>query len=156
MLDMGIPVALCSDAYAIDPLNRMIQGYHLHRHFERFTKGSRSLDPLELLQMATRGAAKVFGVEKDSGSIEEGKRAYIVLLDLDKEVFDPFWNPDFWKLPPQGDRGEDWLEPMRKLIQCGAVSCRDVCAVFVGGKKVYPSNDGYHAPVPPWKSECSG
>jgi cytosine/adenosine deaminase-related metal-dependent hydrolase len=136
MLDMGIPVALCSDTYAIDPFNRMTQGYHLHRRFAPPGRNSRELKARELLRMATIGAAEVFELQGETGSIEVGKRADIVLVDMAGKIFDPFWNPDFWCSGRTHGR-DDWLKPIEKVIECGCLSCRDVRVVLIGGREVY-------------------
>jgi cytosine/adenosine deaminase-related metal-dependent hydrolase len=137
MITKGIPLGLCSDTYAIDPVSRMIHAYHLHRYYDGSPE-SRKLEKLEPLKMATIGGATVFNLDDEMGSIEIGKDANIVLLDLSSEVFNPFWTPDFWN--DKSTSTYEWpdpLEPLRKLIQCGTLSCRDVCKVIVGGEEIY-------------------
>ncbi len=51
---------------------------------QRVSYGASSIDAYSCLYSATMGGAKVFGLEKESGSIEKGKRAHIVLIDLFK------------------------------------------------------------------------
>jgi imidazolonepropionase-like amidohydrolase len=41
------------------------------------------LSPLEALQAATGGAARIIGAEQDFGTIEPGKWADLVILDAD-------------------------------------------------------------------------
>ena len=137
MLDKGIPVALCSDSYAIDPFSRMIHAYHLHRFFESHKYGSRMLSSLETVEMATIGAARAFGLDEELGSLEKDKRANVVLLDFSLKQFDPFWKPDFWLKNPKS-QPNNWLYRIEKLIQCGAVSCRDVHTVIADGNVVKP------------------
>lgn len=136
MISEGIPVGLCSDTYAIDPVSRMIHAYHLHRYYEG-THGPRDLKKFEPMEMATIGGATVFNLQDEMGSIKERKAANIVLFDLSTEVFEPFWIRDFWKSSSRSIyKWPDPLKPLRKLIQCGSLSCRDVCKVIVGGEEI--------------------
>lgn len=136
MMNKRIPVGLCSDTYAIDPISRMIHAYHLHRYYDGAREG-RELEKIEPLEMATIGGATVFNIHDEMGTIEVKKDANIVLLDLSSEVFDPFWSPKFWKgSSTKTYKWPDPLEPLRKLIQCGSLSCRDICKVIVGGEEI--------------------
>lgn len=136
MLDSGIRVGLCSDAYAIDPIGRVTQGYQLHRCYRTKRRGSRELRPLELLQLATRGAARVLGLD-NMGSIEDGHVANLVLLDLSAESFDPFWDARFWPRTRPGTDKPDWRYRIGRLFACGALSSREVHTVIVGGQVIY-------------------
>ena len=69
----GIPVVAGTD--------QGIPGYSLHRELELYVEAG--FTPLEALQTATLGAARALGVERESGSIETGKRGDILLLDAD-------------------------------------------------------------------------
>ena len=57
-----------------------------------------SLDPTkasakEIVKMATLDGAKVLGKEKMIGSIEKGKRADLITINLDKPHLAPMFNP---------------------------------------------------------------
>lgn len=69
----GIPMVAGTD--------QAIPGYSLHREIELYAQAG--FTPLEALQAATIQAARAVGVEKDSGSIEAGKRGDVLLLDAD-------------------------------------------------------------------------
>jgi cytosine/adenosine deaminase-related metal-dependent hydrolase len=47
------------------------------------------MDARTVLYMATMGGAKVMGKEKEIGSLEEGKKADIILLDMNKAHSSP-------------------------------------------------------------------
>ncbi|TFG71364.1 MAG: hypothetical protein E4H27_04780, partial [Anaerolineales bacterium] len=47
------------------------------------------LTTIQAMQMATINGAKAFGVDKDLGSLEPGKRADIVIIDFDKSHLTP-------------------------------------------------------------------
>jgi imidazolonepropionase-like amidohydrolase len=53
-------------------------GYSLHEELQRFVAAG--FTPLEALQTATLNPARFFGVEEQSGSVEKGKFADLVLL----------------------------------------------------------------------------
>lgn len=58
-----------------------------------FGSGAESLGTDEALYMATQGGAKVLGMEKLVGSIEAGKYADIITLDLNSAHLQPNYNP---------------------------------------------------------------
>lgn len=69
----GIPIVAGTD--------QAIPGYSLHREIEIYVEAG--FTPLEAIQSATIQAAKALGVEKESGSIDPGKRGDVLLLDAD-------------------------------------------------------------------------
>jgi hypothetical protein len=69
----GIPIIAGTD--------QSIPGYSLHRELELYVDSG--FTPLEALQSATILAAKAIGAEKESGSLEPGKRGDVLLLDAD-------------------------------------------------------------------------
>jgi len=69
----GIPVVAGTD--------QAIPGYSLHRELELYVEAG--FTPLEALQAATIVAARAVGVEKESGSLDVGKRGDVLLLDSD-------------------------------------------------------------------------
>lgn len=68
----GIRIVVGTDALA---------GFSYHRELELYVKAG--IPETAVLQMATIGAARVMGREKDLGSIEVGKLADVVLVDGD-------------------------------------------------------------------------
>ena len=69
----GIPMVAGTD--------QAIPGYSLHREIELYVEAGFS--PLEALQAATIVAARALGVEKESGTLEVGKRGDVLLLNAD-------------------------------------------------------------------------
>ncbi|MGI8961466.1 MAG: amidohydrolase family protein [Bryobacteraceae bacterium] len=72
----GIPIVAGTD--------QAIPGYSLHRELELYAEVG--FTPLEALQASTIVAARAVGVEKESGSLEAGKRADVLLLNADPLV----------------------------------------------------------------------
>ena len=56
-----------------------IPGFSLHQEFRELAKAG--LSPLEILQMTTLNGAEFLNREATMGSVEEGKKADLVLLD---------------------------------------------------------------------------
>lgn len=50
---------------------------------------SKNMDSYEVLKMATINGARALGLDREIGSIEEGKIADIILIDLDSEITNP-------------------------------------------------------------------
>jgi len=95
MLSAGISIGLGTDGCAsnntLDLFSEMDLCAKLHK--------VSGLDPTALpaeivLEMATLGSARVLGLEKDIGSLEPGKKADIILLDLKQPHLQPFYHPD--------------------------------------------------------------
>ncbi|HTI96598.1 MAG TPA: amidohydrolase family protein [Rudaea sp.] len=61
------------------PMPWIYPGYSLHDELERLVDCG--LDPAQALRAATVGAAKLLGLHADRGTVEQGKRADLVLLD---------------------------------------------------------------------------
>jgi cytosine/adenosine deaminase-related metal-dependent hydrolase len=91
LMEAGATVALGSDATApdrsADMFRHIQQAMHYHRtHF----RDPAVLPAGKALEMATIDAAAALGLERDIGSLEAGKRADIMLLDLARAHLVPF------------------------------------------------------------------
>ena len=94
MLEAGINVALGTDGTASNNNLNMFEELHLASLIH---KGA-AQDPLlvsakEAILMATVNGAKALGFEKEVGTIAVGKKADIILIDLDKIHLTPYNNP---------------------------------------------------------------
>jgi imidazolonepropionase-like amidohydrolase len=58
-----------------------VPGYTLYRELELYVEGG--MTPLEAIQTATLVPAHVVGRERESGTVEAGKRADLAILDAD-------------------------------------------------------------------------
>ena len=83
LIDAGVTVALGSDASApdrsADMFRHMFQATRYHR---RHYRNERVLPPGKVLEMATIDSAKAFGVEDELGSLEAGKKADVICIDM--------------------------------------------------------------------------
>lgn len=65
----------------MNPFNPVLPGWGLHQELMLLQESG--LTPMEALQTATRNPARYFGILNDTGTIEVGKSADLVLLDSD-------------------------------------------------------------------------
>ena len=96
LLESGVTVMLGSDGNSpntsFDMFRHMVQCMHHHRSYYRNTT---YLPAGKVLEMVTIDAARALGMEKEIGSLEVGKRADIVLLNMFKPHLYPFNMPVF-------------------------------------------------------------
>ncbi|HET9837626.1 MAG TPA: amidohydrolase family protein [Candidatus Angelobacter sp.] len=69
--EAGVPIVAGTD--------QSVPGYSVDREIELYVKAG--FTPMEAIQAATLAPARAMGMEKDSGTIEPGKRADVVLVD---------------------------------------------------------------------------
>jgi imidazolonepropionase-like amidohydrolase len=69
----GIPIMAGTD--------QTIPGHSIHREIELYVKAG--FTPMEAIQAATVVPARAMGLDKDSGSVEVGKRADLIVIDGD-------------------------------------------------------------------------
>jgi 5-methylthioadenosine/S-adenosylhomocysteine deaminase len=94
MLSRGITVGLGTDGCASNNNLDMFQEMDSAAKLGKIAK----LDPTampakEVIRMATIGSARALGVDKMTGSLEAGKQADIVLIDLQQPHLTPLYNP---------------------------------------------------------------
>jgi putative selenium metabolism protein SsnA len=77
MLKRNVRVGLGNDGYIFDMFENMRAAFLLHRVHH---KNPNAIDPYTILQMATINGAGLYGMGKEIGSIEEGKKADIVII----------------------------------------------------------------------------
>jgi cytosine/adenosine deaminase-related metal-dependent hydrolase len=82
LLDAGVNVAIGADGA---PCNNNLDGLfemRLAALLQKPLHGPRAMPAATVLRMATMGGATALGLEKETGSLEVGKRADIAVLDL--------------------------------------------------------------------------
>ncbi len=94
LIEAGANVVMASDAGApdrsFDMFRHMFQCKRYHgRHF----RDSNVLPPGKILEMTTIDGAKAFRLDNELGSLEAGKKADIILVDLDQPHFYPLNMP---------------------------------------------------------------
>jgi len=77
MLAQQITVGLGNDGYIYDTFENMRAVYLIHRVS---TRNPNAIDLYSILEMATINGARLYGIDKDIGSIEIGKKADIISI----------------------------------------------------------------------------
>ncbi|NLY46600.1 MAG: amidohydrolase [Tissierella sp.] len=93
MLKMGIPVALGTDGSSSNNNLDMFEEINLASIVNKAVNmDALSVSALSAIKMGTINGARALGLDDEIGSIEVGKKADIILLDLDKPHFYPRHN----------------------------------------------------------------
>ena len=84
----GIPMGFATDWMMNDPFEGMRNAIHALR-----LRSGRvdALTTAEALWYSTMGAAQVLGLEHEVGSLEAGKKADLILVDLERPHLEPFY-----------------------------------------------------------------
>jgi len=116
-LKAGIPVGLGTDGPAANNNLDLFEEMNTAAKLQKLQHGDPSILSAETtFRMATMGGAQVLNMEKEIGSLEPGKHADIVLIDMQRAGLTPLYNV------------------YSHLVY--AVRGSDVSTVFVNGKKV--------------------
>jgi len=94
LLEAGIPVGLGTDGSAsnndVDMFGEMNSAAKIHK----VTRMDPTvMDAATTVHMATMGGAAVLGSDRAIGSLEPGKKADIIMLDLNQPHLTPMYNP---------------------------------------------------------------
>ena len=121
MLDCGVKVAMGTDSTGLNDDDDMIQEMRLSWQLQRVPGlNSRYVSSSEVFNMATLGSAKATGFAESIGSIEVGKKADLVLLDI-RRAMTPTASPS--------------ISMLDLLLQ--RITKSDVDLVLIGGKIVF-------------------
>ncbi len=94
MIDRGITVGIGTDGSAsnnnMDLFTEMDMAAKLHKVQ---TMDPTVMDALTVLKMATIEGAKALGLSHETGSLETGKKADIIIIDTHKPHLTPMYNP---------------------------------------------------------------
>ena len=94
LIDAGVTVMLGSDGVAPDRSYDMFRHMFQAMRYHRFYFRDESVLPAgKVLEMVTIDAARALGMEKDLGSLEAGKKADIILIDMFKPHLYPLNMP---------------------------------------------------------------
>jgi cytosine/adenosine deaminase-related metal-dependent hydrolase len=137
MLKKGITVSLGADGAPCNNMLDMFGEMRLAALIQKPSHGAETMTAQEVFAMATAGGARALGLFHDIGSIEQGKKADLVLLNLGKP-----WNS------LRLERGED-------IYSCIVYSGRpaNVESVLIDGAWIY--RDGQHCRLDPEESTAT-
>ncbi|KOF20018.1 hydrolase [Ensifer adhaerens] len=115
LMEAGVTVSLGTDAAAPDRSFDMFRNmFQAHRYHARHFRDDSVLPPMQLLEMATIEGARALSMENEIGSLEAGKRADIILVNMRQ--------PHLW--PP--------VHPLQRLARLA--NGADVDTTIVGGR----------------------
>jgi 5-methylthioadenosine/S-adenosylhomocysteine deaminase len=84
MLDAGIPVAMGTDGQACNNGQEMLDTFKWVLNVHKLNSGNAAiLSPEQVIRMACRNGAYAFGQPDLIGSLEPGKKADLIIVDLD-------------------------------------------------------------------------
>lgn len=118
LLDQGVEIGIGADGAPCNNTLDMFQEMRLTALLHKVRCGPESMNARTVLQMATIGGARTLGLDHLIGSIEVGKKADLVLLDLN----------DFHTFPSYE------ADPYSRVVY--AASRGNVDSVWVDGKRV--------------------
>ena len=94
LLSKGVVVGLGTDGCASNNNLDMFQEMDTAAKLHKVYRGDpTTMDAVSVVKMATINGAKVLGLEDDVGSIEVGKKADLIVIDLNKPHLTPLYNP---------------------------------------------------------------
>src|SRR6185503_1338544 len=83
MLELGISVSLGADGAACNNRLDMFTEMRSMALLQKVLHGPEAVPAHQALRMATHGGAKALGLDKEIGSLEIGKRADVIVVNLD-------------------------------------------------------------------------
>lgn len=95
LLAKGITVSLGADGAPCNNTLNMFEEMRLAALIQKPIHGPRAMNAHTIFEMATLGGAAALGLEREVGSIEAGKKADLVLLDLER-TWNPYESSDFY------------------------------------------------------------
>ncbi len=136
-LSAGVAVGLGTDGAAsnndLDMFEAMRQAAFLHK---LISKDPRTLSAQTALEMATIGGARVIGRAKDLGSLEQGKRADLIIVRMDQPRQTPMYDPiSHLVYTTRGDDVETTIVNGRVLMRGGRVLTVNESEVLAAARK---------------------
>lgn len=119
MVQAGIVVGLGTDGAMWSNSNDLFREMKCMALVHSLHSGVRTFAPQDILDMATVNGAKLFGLEQELGTIQQGKLADIILVDATRPHMTPL----------RTGKAENVSS---NIVYCATGS--DVCDVFVGGR----------------------
>ena len=123
LLSRGISVSLGADGAPCNNSLDMFQEMRQAALIQKPVHGPTSMSAATVFELATRGGAAALGIDRETGSLEAGKKADMAVLDLGR-----FWNP------------VDESNPYSAIVYSG--SPENVRYVMIDGAWVF--RDGVH------------
>ena len=117
LLDRGLTIGLGTDGAASNNNLDLFEEMRSASLLAKLVSGHPdAVCARDALVMGTIGGARALGLDRTIGTLDPGKQADLIVIDLDQPHFDPLYNP------------------ISQLVYCA--SGRDVRDVFVAGQRV--------------------
>lgn len=132
LLDAGVNVALGTDGAGSNNTLDLLGEARLASLLAKITRAdARALPERRALEMATLGGARALGMEAQVGSLETGKQADLVAVDLGAPRFQPVYDPVSALVHTQAGSAVShvWVGG-RPLLADGALTHMDITAVL--------------------------
>ncbi|MBI3961819.1 MAG: 5'-deoxyadenosine deaminase [Deinococcus sp.] len=132
MLELGIPVAIGADGA---PANNNLDGFlemRLAALIQKPWHGPRAMPAHQVFELATLGGARALGLAESIGSIEVGKRADLVVVDLNQLHTAPAGRGDVIARLVYAARGSD----VRHVVVDGRLVVQDGRLLTVSEREI--------------------
>ncbi len=94
MLAAGVNVTLGCDGAPTNANMDLLRDLRIAAHVARMRDHTRAaITPETILEMATRNGARALGLQSTIGSLEPGKAADFIVINVDAPHLQPVWNP---------------------------------------------------------------
>jgi 5-methylthioadenosine/S-adenosylhomocysteine deaminase len=94
LLDRGVPVGLGTDGCASNNNLDLLQEMDTAAKLQKVHRlDPTALPAVQALSLATRGSARVLGLEREVGSLSPGRKADLIVIDLDQPHLTPLYDP---------------------------------------------------------------
>jgi len=160
MFEMGINITISTDGQTCCNHKDMIRAMNATFLVHKEMKFNNNLwPPKVVVEMATRNGAKALGMENEIGSLEPGKKADIILFDLNRPEWVPTHRYNLFEnlvLSATGDSVDTSIIDGKVVMEGRVIKTFDVDKIvqtvqkesevyfkdfdFVGTKKPYPEN----------------
>ncbi len=130
-IELGIPTALGTDGSASNNTLDMFREMDITAKLHKIANQDPTvLNSRIVIEMATIGAARAIGLDREIGSIEVGKKADIIILNAARPHLRPLYHPASHIV--YAARGADVRDTMvdgKWLVRNGTCKALDLCAV---------------------------
>ena len=142
MLRQGLSVGIGTDGALWNNSNDIFREMKGMSLLHTLSGGIRSLSKKDILDMATRGGAAVFGMEAEIGMVKEGMKADLILIDTNKPHLQPLVlgrNENLSSAIVYSARGSDVTDVFvngKRLVKDGVLIGTDIPAIIARTRQV--------------------
>ncbi len=137
MLAAGVNVTLGCDGAPSNANMDVLRDMRVATHVARMHDHTRlAISPEQVLEMATLNGARALGLADDLGSLEAGKLADFIVIDVDAPHMQPIWSPAATVVfAAQGSDVDTVVIGGRVVVSGGAITTMDEEAIVADAKQ---------------------